>query len=241
MPRWHSVFHNPFYLTRKRLFTAIRDNAHFLTGNILDFGCGTKPYMSLFNYNQYIGVDYETEVSARNTGLRADVFYDGKNIPFPDNHFDAAFASEVLEHVFNPDEVLQELYRVVKPGGRIMITCPFFWPEHEQPYDYARYTSFGLKHLVEKNGFSVVNYEKTGSYFECLLQGMVAYIYFLIPHRPRVLEALCFFLFISTWFIPALALNKILPKKVKRSDYYLNNLVVMEKPATPSGSRGSVA
>jgi SAM-dependent methyltransferase len=228
-PRWYSVFHNPSYIIRKRLFTAISNNVHYMRGKVLDFGCGTKPYLNLFRCDEYIGLDYEMEMSEKNAGMKADVFYDGKHIPFPDNYFDSAFASEVLEHVFNPDEVLPELYRVMKPGARLLLTCPFVWPEHEQPYDYARYSSFGLKHLVQKHGFEIVHYEKTGSYFECIIQSLALYIYFFIPHKPKFLSVIFFTIFISTWMIPALALNKILPKRVKRSDLYLNNVIVIEK------------
>ena len=229
MPRWYSVFFNPFYLIRKYLFSGIEKNKAYISGTVLDFGCGSKPYRDIFTVEKYIGLDYGTEVSEKNELLAADVFYDGKTIPFEANHFDSVFSSEVLEHVFNPDEILKEINRVLKPGGHILLTCPFFWPEHEQPYDYARYSSFGLKHLVEKNGFEVVAYEKTGSYFECMLQGMVLYIYFFLPHKPKVLEIILFSIFITPFFVLGLLLAAILPKKIKRSDFYLNNVIVAKK------------
>lgn len=229
MPRWHSIFHNPFYIIRKRLFTSLRNNAHHISGTVLDFGCGTKPYEEMFACDKYIGLDYETEVSSRNPNLKADFFYDGKTIPFPDNHFDSVFSSEVLEHVFNPDQILTELHRVMKPGAKMLLSCPFFWPEHEQPYDYARYSSFGLKALMEKNGFEVVNFEKTGNYFECVVQSIVLYVFYFIPHRPKVLETLFFLIFITPFLVFNLAISKILPMRIKRSDFYLNNVIVVRK------------
>lgn len=228
-PRWYSVFFNPFYLTRKGLFKAIEQNRSYIKGLALDFGCGSKPYVSMFDTDQYIGLDYATEISEQNDKLAADVFYDGKTIPFEKDHFDSVFSSEVLEHVFNPDEILAEINRVLKPGGHLMLSCPFFWPEHEQPYDYARYSSFGLKHLVEKHGFEIVKYEKTGSYFECMLQGMILYVFFFIPHKPKILEVLFFSIFITPFLLLGLLLAAILPKKIKRSDFYLNNVIVARK------------
>lgn len=228
-PRWYSIFFNPFYLTRKGLFNAIRNNSSYITGKALDFGCGSKPYISLFNVESYTGLDYATEVSEKNSKLAADVFYDGKTIPFQPNHFDSVFTSEVLEHVFNPDEILDEINRVMKPGGHLLLSCPFFWPEHEQPYDYARYSSFGIKHLIEKHGFEIVKYEKTGSYFECLLQGMTLYVYFFLPHKPKFLEVILFTIFITPFLLLGLLLAAILPKKVTRSDFYLNNVIVAQK------------
>ncbi len=228
-PRWYSVFFNPFYIIRSRLYTGIKNNAHYIKGNAMDFGCGSKPYRSVFNVASYIGIDYETEVSQKNSLMAADAFYDGKTIPFPDAHFDSVFSSEVLEHVFNPDEILPEIKRVMKPGAHMLLTCPFFWPEHEQPYDYARYSSFALKHLLEKHGFEVVAYEKTGSYWESMVQAWVLYLYFFVPHKPKVLEKLLFAIFVSPFLICGLAIAKILPGRIKRQDLYLNNVIVVKK------------
>ncbi len=231
-PRWYSLFFNPSYIIRKQLYNAIKRNVHYIKGDVLDFGCGSKPYISLFDgAATYTGLDYETEVSSKNEHLSADVFYNGKTIPFGNDHFDNAFSSEVLEHVFNPDVILPEIHRVLKPGGHLMLTCPFFWPEHEQPYDYARYSSFGLKHLMEKNGFEVVNYEKTGSYWHCLLQSLVSYIFYFIPHRPMLLQVIFFTIFITPLLLLGLTVGAILPKRVKRSDFYLNNVIVVKKVA----------
>lgn len=228
-PRWYSVFFNPFYIIRRDLYKSLQQNAGFLHGDILDFGCGSKPYAGLFNVASYTGLDYQTEVSDKNSNLQADVFYDGVTVPFPDNHFDGVFSSEVLEHVFNPDVILPELHRVLKPGGHFMFTCPFFWPEHEQPYDYARYTSFALHHLMEKHGFEVVRFEKTGSYFESVHQAIILYLYFFIPHRPRFLLVLFFTLFITPWVLAGIFWPRILPKRVLRKDLYLNNLMLAKK------------
>ncbi len=228
-PRWYSIFFNPFYIIRTRLYRAIARNIHYMRGTVLDFGCGSKPYISLFDVDKYIGLDFETEVSKKNSNLSADVFYDGVTIPFPKDHFDSIFSSEVLEHVFNPDVILAEMQRVLKPGGHILLTCPFFWPEHEQPYDYARYSSFALKSLFDKHGFEVVNYEKTGSYFESMVQGMALYVYYFIPHKPKVVEAIFFTVFITPFLILGLLVAKILPRRISRSDLYLNNVIVAKK------------
>ena len=211
------------------LFRAIKRNAHHVKGDVLDFGCGSKPYVDMFDTNSYTGLDFETEVSADNELLAADYFYDGKTFPFEDNKFDSVFSSEVLEHVFNPDEILAEINRVMKPGGTVLLTCPFYWPEHEQPYDYARYTSFAIKHLFEKHGFEIVDYEKTGSYWDCLLQSLVLYMNFFIPHRPRLLFILFFTVFITPVMLIGLTLSMILPSRIKRQDFYFSNIVVAKK------------
>ena len=129
-----------------------------LKGRLLDVGCGSKPYQELFAVDDYIGLDIDNE-AMRNRKI-ADYFYDGTTFPFNDNEYDSVLCNQVLEHVFNPDEFLSEIKRVLKPGGRLLLTVPFVWDEHEQPHDYARYSSFGLKALIDKNGFNVIEYKK---------------------------------------------------------------------------------
>jgi SAM-dependent methyltransferase len=101
-----SILINPFYFIRKQLYTAIKHNSHFLKGKILDLGCGTKPYRDLFsNATEYIGIDIENP-GHDHSKENIDMFYDGKHIPFENESFDGLFFSEVLEHVFNPEETL---------------------------------------------------------------------------------------------------------------------------------------
>lgn len=228
-PQWYSIFSNPFYIIRSRLYRGIKKNAHYIHGSVMDFGCGSKPYRSVFSFSEYTGIDYETEVSQKNSKMAADAFYDGKTIPFPDTHFDSVFSSEVLEHVFNPDEILPEINRVMKPGANILLTCPFFWPEHEQPYDYARYSSFAIKHLLTKHGFDIIVYEKTGSYWESIVQAWVLYLYYFIPHKPKWLEKIVFVILVSPFLVCGLFIARLLPRKIKRQDLYLNNIIVARK------------
>ena len=74
--------------------------------------------------------------------------------------FDNVVCNQVLEHVFRPEVFLLEIHRVIKPGGNMLMSVPFIWDEHEQPWDYARYSSFGLKYLLENTGFEVIEQRK---------------------------------------------------------------------------------
>jgi len=163
------LFCNPFYFIRRNLYKNIKRSAPLLKGRLLDFGCGRKPYENLFRVDEYIGLDME-QTGHDHQNSKVDVFYDGKHIPLPDNSFDAAFCSEVLEHVFEPDVVLKEINRVLKPGATVLLTVPFCWNEHEVPYDYARYSSFGIVHLLEKNGFRILEVRKSGNFVQVNFQ-----------------------------------------------------------------------
>jgi len=219
-----------FYIIRSGLYKKISEYQHLLTGKMLDFGCGSKPYQSLFtNISEYIGVDYAGEGhSHENENI--DVYYDGKKLPFPDNSFNSIFSSEVLEHIFNPDEILAELNRVLVPGGKILITCPFVWNEHEVPIDYARYTQFALSHLLEKHNFNIVKLDKAGDFLSVIHQLRIMYFRDVYLEKANVLP-----IFLRRWlrFLGIPWMNFIF--RVKRKifptsyDFYFNNIVIAEK------------
>lgn len=224
-PGWLGVLVNPFYFTRREIYCHISRLAPSLDGEILDIGCGEKPYQALFrNATKYTGMEFDSpENRARSS---ADIFYDGGKFPFEDNSFDAALATEVLEHVFNPDQFLGEINRVLKPGGRLLLTCPFVWDEHSQPLDYARYSSFGLTHLLQKNGFKAIELTKTAADIRVLFQLANGYIYKELPFK-RYMTRLCFYLVLTFPItVMGIFLSFILPKN---NDLYLNNIVLAER------------
>ncbi len=222
------IFYNPYYIIRGRLYNAVKRNAKNIMGSLLDFGCGTRPYEHLFvEVTGYTGVDFEGGGN-KYKKTKIDVYYDGNTLPFKDGEFDNILVTEVIEHIFNPEQIISELNRVLKPGGMCLLTCPFNWPEHEQPWDFARYSSFGIKHLLEKNGFEIIKQDKTGNFLLCITQMVVLYIYLLIPKIP-VIRQLLFFIFCLPFHLIGLSLNAILPPKIKRREMYLNNVVLARK------------
>lgn len=216
------------YLLRKRLLKAIDERTSYMSGRMMDFGCGSKPYYSLFKVEEYVGVDFNGQGHSHENE-QIDVFYDGKTLPFPDNHFDSVFSSEVFEHVFNLEEILVEIKRVMKPGAKILVTCPFAIPEHEQPNDYARYSSFGLKHLFEKNDFKVLDFHKVGNHFDTLVQLRISYydlVLFPKFNKLKIVKPILEAILYPVMNIYGLVLCKIFPQK---QALYMNNVIVCEK------------
>ena len=225
LPTFLSVFINPFYFLRKGLLLNIKKNKNYMKGILLDFGCGSKPYKDIFNVEKYIGLDIEKS-GHNHTGEPIDFFYDGEKIPFKDNYFDSIFSSEVFEHIFNLEDILAELNRVLKLNGYILTTVPFAWDEHEIPYDFGRYTSFGLASLFIKYGFEVKTIEKSTNYVESAFQIWIAYIYQYLFPKNKYLQFFLTFFFITPLNLLGIILSFTLPK---RYSFYNNIICIAEK------------
>lgn len=224
LPNFRYIFSNPFFITRRYLYLQIKDKSkHFKAGALLDIGCGTKPYQVLFEVEKYIGMDYSKEGANQNSN--ADIVYEGKQFPIKDESFEYALATEVLEHVFEPENFIKEIHRVLKEGGLLLVTVPFVWDEHEQPYDFGRYTSFGLRHLFEKNGFEVVEQHKTGNFITTIGQ-MTATYFFYIFSKNRYLYTLSLPFFFAPLQIVTLIFSKLLPLN---NGFYLDNIILLRK------------
>jgi SAM-dependent methyltransferase len=215
---------NPFYFARAGLAKSIAVFAHLLKGRLLDIGCGSKPYKKLFVVDEYVGLDIDSEITRKRNV--AEVLYDGKVFPFLSNSFDSALCNQVLEHVFNPDEFLSEIHRVLKPSGKLLLTLPFVWDEHEQPYDYARYSSFGLKFLLEKNGFQVLKSKKIGDDATIIFQLINAYIFKVIQNWPKLIRIMVTVSLIALVNILGVILGWLLPKN---EDLFLDQIILVEK------------
>jgi SAM-dependent methyltransferase len=222
-----SLLH-PFYFIRKGLKEGVSKFAPNIVGRVMDFGCGSKPYKTLFNATEYIGVDYENE-GHPHLNEQIDVFYDGHTIPFPDMYFDSIICSEVFEHVFNLKDILQELNRVLKLQGKMLITCPFVWNEHEVPYDYARYTRFALQSMLKDSGFEIIEFHKSGNFITTIFQMITLYFFTVFKGPWRRLFFLRWFYKGFCFLLPNIIGSVSNYIFVKNDSIYLNNVVFIQK------------
>lgn len=222
-PGFVGLIVNPFYIARKGLSEKIKALSGEINGRILDVGCGTKPYLSFFNYREYIGLEFNTGIDSEKK--EADYYYDGKTFPFENESFDSIICSQVLEHIFEPKEFLNEINRVLKPNGKILLTIPFVWDEHEQPFDFARYSSYGLIYLFEQSGFKVLKQDKSISNIAVIFQLLSGYFY-KISHRKKTLKWLFTLIIIFPLNLLGMILGKILPNNY---DLYLDNIILAQK------------
>ena len=133
---------------------------------VLDAGAGRAPYRDLFAHAGYETADFLAVQGKRYA--EPDYVCDLAEIPVEDARFDHVVLTQVLEHVPDPAAVLAELRRVLKPGGTAWLTAPLFYAEHERPYDFFRYTQFGLRHLLEVAGLEVLEIEWMEGYLGTL-------------------------------------------------------------------------
>lgn len=145
---------HPGFWVRRRLSAAIAGESARAHGVLLDVGCGQKPYAPLFRgrITRYVGMEYSPESGYR--GNAADVCGDAGAIPIASSSVDTVLCTEVLEHVPDPDRVVGEIARVLRPGGVVICTAPFFYPVHDS-YDFFRYSPGTVAALMRRHGLSV--------------------------------------------------------------------------------------
>ncbi len=223
-PLVFGIITNPFYFARRGLYNNIMKLTHHLDGKLLDVGCGTKPYENICDVEEYIGVEIENEANKNNQ--KVDYFYDGKTLPFKSEFFDSIITNQVFEHVFNPHAFLKEINRVTKMGGQMLMTVPFVWDEHEQPFDYARYSFFGLKHVLAAEGFEVIESRKSNNGISAIFQLLNAYIYKITLTKFVFINLFFTIILMAPINILGLIFSLILPKN---NDLYLDNIILARK------------
>lgn len=150
---------------------------------VLDAGAGESPYARWFADHQYESADFAQVDKPYSGGLT--YVCDLAQLPVEDARFDLVLMTQVLEHLPEPQRVLAEMRRVLKPGAEVWFSTPLFYEEHEQPYDFYRYTQFAHQRQCAAVGLEVVSIDWLEGYF-----GTLAYQLNMaggsIPRRPGV-------------------------------------------------------
>lgn len=134
----------------------LRPELALLKGRVLDIGCGNQPYRELMSgIDSYVALDWNMRESltpdqVRNCFVRGSAL----EMPFRGESFDGVLASQLLEHVRDPALFMREICRVLKNGGKGILTFPLVNPVHEAPQDFTRFTEFGIFNLIESSRLS---------------------------------------------------------------------------------------
>lgn len=161
-----SMFDSPTQ-ERKGIMRAVNYSLHRVTdriarsltytGRVIDLGCGSSPYKDVIleQADEYVGVDWKHSLHDQgNVDVYADLT---KGVPLDNECADTLVSFQVMEHLPDTKFFLSECHRLLKPGGRIVITVPFMWQVHEAPHDYYRFTRHGLDYLLKDAGFDDVD------------------------------------------------------------------------------------
>jgi SAM-dependent methyltransferase len=131
------------------------------TGQVLDIGSADRWIEShLTHIKRYVALDYPATGSVL-YGAQPCLFGNASRLPLCDESFDTVILLEVLEHLEEPQKALAEIRRVLKPGGTLILTIPFLYPVHDAPFDFQRYTRFGLERELKASGFHIEELENT--------------------------------------------------------------------------------
>jgi SAM-dependent methyltransferase len=156
-------------------------------GRVLDYGCADVPYRRFFGSD----VDFVPADIAGNPHARLELAADG-TLPVPDASFDAVLSTQVLEHVVDPALYVSECFRVLRPGGRLLLSTHGVWVYHPDPVDLWRWTGAGLEPQVELAGFRVERREGIVGPVATGLQLVEDGLYWPCPARLRPLLCLVF-------------------------------------------------
>jgi SAM-dependent methyltransferase len=150
-----TAFSSKNCLVTRILEGMIGTHAPMASGRLLDIGWGNKTYEKHFApyVSSYIGLEFPATRRER----IGDIYGTALSLPFAEQAFDTVVSFQVLEHVPDPQAAVNECHRVLKGGGKILLTTNFTWGIHEEPHDYFRFTRYALSFLFNRAGFKQVS------------------------------------------------------------------------------------
>jgi SAM-dependent methyltransferase len=162
LPRLSGLHVDPshaWFLHYRSLFADLQNTSRLARGRMLDIGCGNKPFEETFSRSvgTHVGCDIE-----QSSESRADVICLATNLPFKDESYGTVLITQVIEHVADHQAMLREAYRVLEANGVLILSGPMYWPLHEEPHDFFRFTEHGFRFVLEKIGFELIKIVNNG-------------------------------------------------------------------------------
>lgn len=220
-----AIFLNPSFIARKAILDWIKKYSGFLEWRLVDLWCWSKPYREYITVEEYIWVDVEISWHDH-ANEQIDVFYDWKKLPFDDNSIDSILSTQTFEHIKYLNIVMNDLHRILKSWWYMLVTLPFIWWEHEQPYDFRRYTTFWITHELEEIWFEVIELEKSSTTIITITQLLVNYFRTISTWFPKIIKLIIQILFLGPITISWYLFSFVLPYN---DDLYLDNIILVRK------------
>ena len=167
---------DPLWIAKRSLLRTLARVAPAAHGRLLDVGCGTKPYRDLFaGITGYVGIE---RPGTRSQSRVVDVWADALALPFRSASFDTVLCNEVLEHVPEPQRLFAEAARMLRSGGSLLLSTPQVWGLHEEPFDFYRYTRYGLEYLARASGLEPIEVRPTCGTFAMTGQRLASFFFY---------------------------------------------------------------
>ena len=177
----------------------LRKYSHLYKGVMYDLGCGERPYEDFFL--KYVDKNAGVDWSGTMHNLKADVVADlNKPLPIENEVADTIISLSVMEHLCEPQTMLNEARRILKPGGAMILQVPWQWHVHEAPYDFYRYTPYGLRYMFAKAGFVDIVVEPAAGFFTTWI---LKFNYFTsrFVRGPQILRVLIKTALLPIWYL----------------------------------------
>lgn len=173
--------------------------AHLYKGALYDLGSGESPYRDYFLAHavSYFAVDWSGSLHKTRLDLVADL---NKPLSIEAGVADTIVSLSVLEHLSDPQVMVNETFRILKPGGHLVLQVPWQWWLHEIPHDYFRYTPYGLRHALGKAGYMDVKVEAQAGFFSMIVL-KINYFSRRLVRGPAVLRKIMTTLLLPFWTI----------------------------------------
>jgi SAM-dependent methyltransferase len=202
---------------------------------LIDIGAGKSPYYSVFSkkVSRYIAVDYSESLPTTEPRSICQIAGTAECVPLPSAIADVALSNQVLEHVNNPEEAAREAYRLLKPGGKFIGSVPHLSPVHLEPYDFRRYTDFGIEKLLSNAGFTKIRIDLSGGVYSAAVL-IIAMDWVLTSRNEHEVQG--FSTYRALFLAPVIGLLNILAfaldhlSGVKQSRSFANLCWIAEKP-----------
>ena len=181
---------NMAYLNYKQLYTSILRAKPYISGVCADIGSGNSIYKKfiLQSADKYIAVD-KSDIhkhmfqTSKESFINADI----KDLPFESNSIDTIILTQVLEHIDNPYETLSEISRVLKKDATLILSAPFIYQAHATPYDYFRFSEYGLKKLLKAYHYEILEFHYQG-YFGTAIMSITNGFIWTLASRYKTLR-----------------------------------------------------
>ena len=168
-------------------------------GTIYDLGCGEASYKDWFlQYGErYVGVDWSDSFH----NIKADIIANlNEPLPIENAVADTVLSFSVMEHLSEPQLMLKEAFRILKPGGALILQVPWQWWIHEAPYDFFRYTPYGLRLLLERAGFAEIDVQPQAGFFTMITMKL-NYFTSRLVRGPRLLRVVLKAILSVFWYL----------------------------------------